>query len=317
MNRGRGRQHIFHGTEYYQVFLETLMEAQQRFELNIHAYCLMGNHYHLLLETPNANLSRSMRHINGVYTQRYNRIKKTDGPLFRGRFKSILVDADNYLLPLSRYIHRNPIETKRPLVENLKDYPWSSYPAYTRPGNKPAWLETGRIHGILGKRQKYTGYKAYTELETDEDLQQHYNKGNIASVLGDKAFKEDIAKQKALMEENKQDHIFEPITHMDIIGIVAKVFNAPTKVIMRPQKGRQSANLARKVAMHSCQRYGDYRLQDIAEIFGLSHSGSVSSALHDVKYSIQDQQLARKIRQIERKIIMKRTWIVLNKTDTL
>ena len=85
MNRGRGRQQIFHGEPYYQAFLTTLSEAHQRFGLEIHAYCLMGNHYHLLLCTPRGNLSRCMRHINGLYTQRYNRLKKTDGPLFRQR----------------------------------------------------------------------------------------------------------------------------------------------------------------------------------------------------------------------------------------
>lgn len=94
MSGGKARQTIFHNTSYYQVFLETLEEASQRFNAVIHAYCLMSNHYHLIVETPLANISRVMRHVNGVYTQRYNRLKKTDGPLFRGRFKAILVDED-------------------------------------------------------------------------------------------------------------------------------------------------------------------------------------------------------------------------------
>jgi putative transposase len=107
MNRGRGRQTIFHSDEYFQAFLAALAEAQQRFGCVVHAYCLMSNHYHLLIETPNANLSRIMRHVNGVYTQRYNRLQQTDGSLFRGRYKVILVDQDAYLLQLSRYIHSN------------------------------------------------------------------------------------------------------------------------------------------------------------------------------------------------------------------
>ncbi len=111
MNRSRARQTIFHDERYYQAFLDTLPEAHQRFHCIIHAYCLMGNHYHLLLETPDANLSRIMRHINGVYTQRHNRLKKSDGPLFRGRYKALLVDKDAYLLQLSRYIHRSPIDS--------------------------------------------------------------------------------------------------------------------------------------------------------------------------------------------------------------
>ena len=94
MNRGRGRRWIYHSIAYYEAFLQTLEESHDRFDARFHAYCLMGNHYHLLVETPLANLGRIMRHINGVYTQRHNRLKKTDGPLFRGRYKSILVDED-------------------------------------------------------------------------------------------------------------------------------------------------------------------------------------------------------------------------------
>jgi putative transposase len=81
----------------------------------------MGNHYHLLVKTPEANLGRAMRHINGLYTQRYNRLKNTDGPPFRGRYKVICVEEDSYQLQLSRYIHRNPVEAK--LVKLLDDYP--------------------------------------------------------------------------------------------------------------------------------------------------------------------------------------------------
>ena len=86
-----------------------------------------------MFETPNAHLSRVMRHVNGVYTQRYNRLKRTDGPLFHGRYKAVLVSQDEYLSQLSRYIHRNPIETTIPMVERLEEYPWSSYPAFAGP----------------------------------------------------------------------------------------------------------------------------------------------------------------------------------------
>jgi putative transposase len=88
----------------------------------------MDNHYHLLLSTPEGNLNRVMRHINGVYTQRYNRLEKTDGPLFRGRYKAILVDADAYLLCVSRYIHLNPVAAG--IVKKAHQYRWSSYCAY-------------------------------------------------------------------------------------------------------------------------------------------------------------------------------------------
>ena len=129
MNSGKGRQIVFHDAKYFKALLLTIQEAHERFESVYHTYCLMGNYYHLLLQTPRANLSRIKRNINGVCIQRYNRLRKTDGPLFRGRFKAIVVDADVYILPVSRYIHRNPIETNTPLLKRLEHYKWSSYRA--------------------------------------------------------------------------------------------------------------------------------------------------------------------------------------------
>lgn len=109
MNRGAARQNVFHKLKDFNSLLELIEEVVMRYGIEVHAYCLMSNHYHLLIRTLVTNLSRAMRHLNGLYTQRYNRSRQIDGPLFRGRFKSILVDADCYLLQLSRYIHLNPV----------------------------------------------------------------------------------------------------------------------------------------------------------------------------------------------------------------
>lgn len=162
MNRGSGRQIIFPGSDYRQAFVQGIDEAHRRFGLEVHAYCLMGNHYHLFVRTPRANLSRAMRHVNGLYTQRYNRLKNTDGALFRGRYKAILVEASSYLLQVSRYIHRNPVETKPPLVHTLKDYPWSSYPAYLDCGQKPDWLYVASVFAELGS-DRASQYRKYVE----------------------------------------------------------------------------------------------------------------------------------------------------------
>ncbi len=125
MNRGRRGEAIFTGKDDYSAFIDLLQELVEDYNVKIAGYCLMTNHYHLLLQTPDANISRSMRHLSGVYTQRFNRIHHCDGQLFRGRYKSILVDADSYLLELVRYIHRNPLEAG--IVENLNRYTWSSH----------------------------------------------------------------------------------------------------------------------------------------------------------------------------------------------
>jgi putative transposase len=127
-NRGRRAENIFtHHTDYH-AFLDLLQEAAGLWNLRIAGFCLMPTHSHLLVQTPNANLSRCMRHINGVYTQRFNRSQGCDGQLFRGRNKAVLVDADTYLLQLLRYIHRNPLRAG--LADSLDAYVWSSHRGY-------------------------------------------------------------------------------------------------------------------------------------------------------------------------------------------
>ncbi|MBU0728624.1 MAG: transposase, partial [Proteobacteria bacterium] len=128
MNRGRRGENIFADKEDYETFLAVLQETSGMFGIEVSAYCLMSNHYHLLVHTPEGNLSRAMRHVNGVYTQRYNRRWKIDGQLFRGRYKSVLVEADSHLLELLRYIHRNPVRAG--ICKTANDYDWSSHAGY-------------------------------------------------------------------------------------------------------------------------------------------------------------------------------------------
>ena len=170
MNRGAGRQKIFNTRIDREIFLQTLGEACQQFRIDVHAYCLMGNHYHLLIKTPQANLSRAMRHINGVYTQRYNRLNKTDGSLFRGRYRAILIDSDAYLLHLSKYIHLNPLSAG--MVDNLGQYEWSSYSAYIDKVKPPMWLVRDEVYGQLtGTEHKAEDYRCFmVNEELDKKL---------------------------------------------------------------------------------------------------------------------------------------------------
>ncbi len=107
--------------------------------MRISAYCLMPNHYHLLVQTPDGNMSRCIRYVNGVYTQRFNRYNKKEGQLFRGRYKAVLIDEDSYLLEVLRYIYRNPL--KAGIVKSLDDYPWSSHKGYLSQAKKWSWLQ--------------------------------------------------------------------------------------------------------------------------------------------------------------------------------
>ncbi len=124
--RGNAKQNIFLNKDDFNDFLTMLCRVTKRYHLILHSYCLMPNHYHLLLETPEGNLSRGIRQLNGTYTQHFNQRCQRVGHLFQGRFKSILIEKENYLLELSRYIALNPLRAH--LVEDPKDWPYSSYP---------------------------------------------------------------------------------------------------------------------------------------------------------------------------------------------
>ncbi|MBL4818744.1 MAG: transposase [Deltaproteobacteria bacterium] len=112
MNRGAARQPVFKSEVHYELFLEIMAEVSAVHGIEFHSYCLMGNHFHLLVRTPEDGLSEGMRDLIGLYTRKFNKMEKRDGPLFRGRYKSIVIDADSYLVELSRYIHNNPIKAK-------------------------------------------------------------------------------------------------------------------------------------------------------------------------------------------------------------
>ena len=126
-SRGNERKKIFWDDQDRELYLARLDQIHERFHWHVHAYVLMSNHCHLLVETPMANLSRGMRQLNGVYTQEFNRRHGRVGHLFQGRFKAILVEEDNYLLEVSRYIILNPVRAG--MVERPEEYRWSSYPS--------------------------------------------------------------------------------------------------------------------------------------------------------------------------------------------
>jgi putative transposase len=163
MNRGNAGEFIFKSKKDRERFIDCLETAVERFSLKVHTYCLMGNHFHLLIETTEPNLSKAMQWLNISYAAYFNRKRDRVGHLFQGRFKSILVDADAYLLELSRYIHLNPVRAN--LVENPSEYAWSSYGAFVGKRKAPDWLETEWLLSQFGRRVKSAGkkYKEFVE----------------------------------------------------------------------------------------------------------------------------------------------------------
>ena len=146
-SRGDRREPIFVDDTDRAGLLNVLAQGMQRFDAQVLAYCLMGNHYHFVLHTRQANLSLLMRHLNGVYTQAFNRRHGKVEHLFQGRFKAILVDRDAYLLEVCRYVELNPVRAR--MVSAPGWWPWSGYRAEVGEADPPTWLDTDGLHGNL------------------------------------------------------------------------------------------------------------------------------------------------------------------------
>lgn len=139
-SRGNKQENIYLSDNDRVLFLEIFSQVCMKCNWVCYAYCLMSNHYHLLIETPLGNLSKGMQLLNGIYTQKFNRLHSRVGHVFQGRFKGILVEKDNYLLELSRYIVLNPVRAK--IVLSVIDWPWSSYHPTINQLTRPSWLST-------------------------------------------------------------------------------------------------------------------------------------------------------------------------------
>ena len=160
-SRGDRREDIVDDDDDRLKWLEILGSVCCRFNWRCHAYCLMDNHYHIVIETANANLSKGMRQLNGVYTQYFNRQHDRVGHVFQGRYKGILVEKDSYLLELARYVVLNPIRAR--MVNSIKAWKWSSYQTMLGEHVAPDWLETDWILGQFSKQRK-RAIKHYVEF---------------------------------------------------------------------------------------------------------------------------------------------------------
>ena len=186
MSRGNAYQDIYLNDQDRRAFLKNLETCIELHNLFCHAYCLMDNHYHLLIETPDANLSKAMRDINGNYTQGFNVRNERVGHVLQGRYKAYLIEKDLYLLEVVRYIVNNPVEAK--LVDHPKDWKWSSYRATSGVNQPPKWLEIDFTLGLFS-RQRKEAQKLYRKF-VNEDLDQEspYEDLREGMILGSPQF---------------------------------------------------------------------------------------------------------------------------------
>lgn len=281
MNRGSNYRKVYLEDHDYKLFITVLKESCNLFKVFISSYCLMPNHYHLLVFTPEGNLSRFMRHLNGVYTQRFNRKHKKDGPLFRGRYKAILVQEEEYLTGVVRYIHRNPMKTK--LARNLQDFKWSSHRDYLKGRSKDEWLNIDSVLLNFGRKRKQavSMYKEFVEQEPDDEVAKFYSKKNQRSILGEESFVEKIKErfiysdQKINVEIKEKKEIQGESRIKKINEVVCKVFKISKAKLLVSRRGEE--NLPRLTAIYLARELSGFMFSEIAKKYKVSSYRTVGT----------------------------------------
>ncbi len=306
MNRGRRSENIYLDNEDYQIFIDLLSEASELWSVNIYAFSLMPNHYHMLINTPLGNLSRFMRHLNGVYTQRFNKAHDYEGTLFKGRYKSILIEFDSYFLQLVRYIHRNPIKTK--LVSCLDKYRWTSHHAYINKSPEWEWIKSELLLSMLSENEKIqvSEYRSFIDIANNQNIEKTLENKKWPSFLGSEKFISSI--KKKYFPEKKDKEIPESdnlAPDLKLIRqIVSKYYDIDPESLYREK--RQSYNEPRNMAIYMSRYLRNDSLKQISEDYLLGSESSVSTILNLIIELIKtDPLVENKVVEI-RRLITKR-----------
>jgi len=252
-SRGNERKPIFKDNLDRELFLSTLAQVTQRFHWLCHAYCLMGNHYHLVIETPDGNLSKGMRQLNGIYTQAFNRRHRRVGHLFQGRFKGILVQKDSHFLEVCRYVVLNPVRAK--IVKHPGQWAWSSYRATAGQSSIPRCLTVDEILGHFGQRQSpaQKKYRNYVIDGLDATIWENLEAQSLLGLEGfAQALRGHVRGQQTLREIPKEQRL---MGRPSLKRLFEKMENAITKrnhlIADAVHKyGYSQMEVARQVGLH-------------------------------------------------------------------
>lgn len=286
-NYGLDKQRVFPSAKYFDAFIEGLGETCARLNVEVHAFCLLRDQYHLVIKTPEGNLSRFMRQVDGLYTQNYQRLKGSDGSLFRGRYKAVLVQAEEYLLPLSRYLHSKVKASER------NTYKYSSYSLFTKKAKPPVWFNRDETLKQLrvAAAKRPLAYKKYVGEGIDDEMAHFYGKKNLSSIMGDAKFRKAAQRKRSATSArgvSKGANAKWRPSCKQIISAVAKQFKVSESSIYKAARGPGSKNVPRWVAMYLCQELSAVTLQAIAKLFKLKRYGTVSTTVGKLKKEFED-----------------------------
>ncbi len=291
-SRGNERKDVFKSQKDREQFLLYLESAVSRYDAVIHAYSLMSNHYHLLLETPSGNLSKIMQHINGAYTNYFNVKRKRNGHLFQGRYKAIVIEVDEYAQQLSRYIHLNPVRSG--MVTKPEEYRWSSYADYIGIRKSPEWLKTSLILDYFGTgEERFRKYRKFVEELLGSDYDSPFNSVVASTILGSESFVCELTEKHVDGKQNDRE------------------FPAARKLITKPSLSAilegvknflPNSKVIKNASIYLCHKYSGAGLKEIGEIFGVKES-AVSQASRRFAHVIeQDKQLKNDIESVRKSL---------------
>ena len=301
-SRGNQRDKIFYDAADRERVLEILTRTKERYGFLLHAYALMDNHYHLLMETAKANLSQIMQNINTSYTVYVNRKYRRSGHLLQGRFKGIIVDKDRYLIALSRYIHLNPVRAK--LVKRPVDYPWTSYRVFIDQKVENSLVDTEETLSYFSKRRNRAvrGYREFVEADEGKD-ENPFAKIEAGILLGEGAFKERVLRLIERMkvdEEIPQTKRLRKRVSIDAVIKACQLFYGKNrKALVERVRG----NEGRQVAIYLAKIVSGEKGKEIGRHFGIKGS-AVSDAIKRIEARLdKESRLRRRIEFLKGKIV--------------
>ena len=294
-SRGNERKSIYQADRDYERFIGYLESATERYGANIHCFCLMTNHYHLLLETPRGNLQSILHHINTGYTNYFNAKKRRSGHLFQGRYRAILVEKDLYALELSRYIHLNPVRAG--ILKDPIQYLWSSYSSYCSKKNKWDWLQRGFILAQVSKKigNAIRGYRDYVQRGMTEKQENPLKKAVASTVIGSEEFTEWVREKWIKQRVDREVPALRAIGKKPEISFIK---GACEKVF------RQDSLESRRMALYLSHRISGLSLKEIGEYFdGISISAVSQNSLRQEKRFKENPELFKTVTKLKETIL--------------
>lgn len=299
MNRGLEKRNIFLDNNHRNLFLDLLSEISERFKVDIHAYCLMNNHYHLLLTTNLANLDLVMKHLNSIYTSKFNKDVGRDGPLFRGRYKSILVEEDEYFFNVSRYIHKNPSEAQ--IIKDDARYKWSSYQYYCHKSfRSPDWLRRSKTLSYFSNSNKK--YRKFVEKSIDDDTRKFYSLDRMKPIFGNNDFIKSItvkffSSQISKDISNKEQIIANKYPSLqETLLFVEQACNINAEIILNNRSRKYI--FARNTLLYLLLLNPRYKMVEKAKFLGIKSDSLYRANKRLIDKMSVDYELKKKIEKI-------------------